>query len=559
MGIVLPQEVDVGLLGTSLQHYTDLGYEIPRRIDSQGRLKILRGTKIKISVLDLPKGSNVAVKVICNICGSIHNIVYNKYTTKFEDDFYICSDTQKHKQLLLEQDYISFKNQILNFAGINNRFPNCNELKETNNIFNYSKCLEIAHMKNTTVNGLLADIDCFKSKSEPKYYNAYVEKFKNVINETQHYLSYDELHKNEFGLPDARWFIEHCPDKTINDYPSFVRWCGFKPFYDSSKEEAIQCIYKMQSELNRPLMYDDFRGSGIDKICISTVNQYWGTMNKMKVELGLEIVQENMIDKQTTIEEVENAVKMVCNDIFNIDGRRLLTVSDFNKRKDIPSYGSIFKYLKQYKNMTPSEYLHTIGFELVKAGDGLKFEYTDGEKVLSQFEYLFSNYLRDYGLTCNIDYFRDVKYKDFISNYKGNMNCDYIINYNGKKIYIEIAGILREYKTWYYANKEITNSQHKESYRLKLKQKEQMFKDNNLIYFILFPCDLTRDILLSILQDSSLKCKKDIELFYKNNIDFTSVLKSGELKYIDRVNNNYKNGSVITIPDYSVQKEGEIA
>ena len=33
------------------------------------------------------------------------------------------------------------------------------------------------------------------------------------------------------------------------------------------------------------------------------------------------------------------------------------------------------------------------------------------------------------------------------------MNCDYVIHIDGKIIYIEIAGILSEYKTWFYANK----------------------------------------------------------------------------------------------------------
>ena len=58
-----------------------------------------------------------------------------------------------------------------------------------------------------------------------------------------------------------------------------------------------------------------------------------------------------------------------------------------------------------------------------------------------------------------------------------------------------------------------------------------MLRDNNLIYFILFPCDLTHDNFKSILIDGSISLRKKIESFMKNNINWGRIRDNGELKY----------------------------
>ena len=186
---------------------------------------------------------------------------------------------------------------------------------------------------------------------------------------------------------------------------------------------------------------------------------------------------------------------------------------------------------KKYFNISFTEYLKTFGIVFDKQGNGLNYDFEDGEHVTSQFEYMFSKYLKENGFEYNKSYIRDVKYRDFIPTYKGNMNCDYVIDINGIKLYIEIAGIIADYKTWYYENKPITYSKSKEKYRLKLAEKEQMLKDNGLNYFILFPCDLTKENFENILFNCSEKLQQNIERFYKNNIDWEKVRKIGELDY----------------------------
>ena len=72
----------------------------------------------------------------------------------------------------------------------------------------------------------------------------------------------------------------------------------------------------------------------------------------------------------------------------------------------------------------------------------------------------------------------------------------------------------------------------KKHLNMKFSKKEFLLKSNNLIYFILFPCDLTRENFENILTNPSLELKKKIEHFYQNNIDWVKIRNTtGELDY----------------------------
>ena len=62
-----------------------------------------------------------------------------------------------------------------------------------------------------------------------------------------------------------------------------------------------------------------------------------------------------------------------------------------------------------------------------------------------------------------------------------------------------------------------------------------MLKDNNLNYYILFPCDLTKENTYNILNNDSISLRKNIESFIKNNIDWNAVSKIWELKYSSEI------------------------
>lgn len=179
-----------------------------------------------------------------------------------------------------------------------------------------------------------------------------------------------------------------------------------------------------------------------------------------------------------------------------------------------------------------------MGINTGNQGDGIIYVFNDSEKVMSQFEYLFSSILKSKGFKYGSDYFRDVAYSSINSTYKGIMNCDYLIKYNNRNIYIEIPGVIEAYKTWYYENKTINSSKTKENYRIKLMEKEQLLKDSNSEYYFIFPCDITSENLDAILNKTE-GIKEKIESFYYHNINWHEVIKNGKLDY-EYVNGKYK-------------------
>lgn len=348
-------------------------------------------------------------------------------------------------------------------------------------------------------------------------------------------ISSADLRKDEFNLPDSRWYIKNCPDKSITSWSEFVDWCGFiSKGKTPSKEKMTHLIYKMQDEINRPLMYDDFRGVGCYHPPIEIVRLYWGTINNMKKELGLKIVQDSMLDKTLSKEEFNNMIADICLYVKN-DNRNFITTSEIDSNENWLNANSLRKTSIKYYNCDLQKLLKGYGISLGKQGRGIVFDFDDGEHVTSQFEYIFSKYLREYGLKYKRDYQRNVNYSLFIPEYNGRMNCDYVINIKEKNIYIEIAGIIEAYKSSFFFDKPINASKSKENYRKKLSQKQFMLKENNLNYYILFPCDLTKENIYKILNNDSIMLRKDIESFIKNNIDWKRVFEYGELKYLDEI------------------------
>lgn len=538
MGLILPQMVQTKINGSMVKYYENIGYKIPRVYNKETyTTSIPRGAKLNVHVLDLTTSSNQNVKVQCDVCGQVLELAYAKYNKniKSNDGLYCCKNRKLHTQIQSKEKYELLKQSLENFLNKYNRFPKYNEYtKEYGFNYTYATADNICKLNNIPLKDLYCEIDCFKSlKPSVKYYNKYLTKLLEIINNSDLGTSLYDLSRADncknYLLPNIKWFIDNCPDKNVTDISTFKRWAGIYENY-LTKEQCEEIILKMSVEYDRPLIYDDFRGRGYGRVSIHMINNYWGSLNKMKKELGLEIVQESMIDKQLTKQETIDQILKICNYVKS-QNRDFITTREIDKLHFTSASDTLRRMIRKYFNLSLPDYLKKYNIRIGKEGNGINFTFNDGERTSSQFEYMFSTYLRDYGLKYNNDYFRNVKYKTFINNYNGNMDCDYVVNINNKIIYIEIAGIIEAYKTWYYGDKPITISKSKEKYRIKLKQKEQMFKDNNLIYFILFPCDLTRDIFMQIINNGSLRLKHDIEGFMKNNIDWIQIQNIGELKY----------------------------
>lgn len=150
--------------------------------------------------------------------------------------------------------------------------------------------------------------------------------------------------------------------------------------------------------------------------------------------------------------------------------------------------------------------MYSLGFELQTSGNGMNYSFDDGEKTVSKYEYDFSLFLRKNGFEYNKTYYRNIYYKDLDNEYTGNMNCDYCIDFNGKLVYIELAGILgnKEHQNAYRNNLKI-KSKSKELYRQSLNKKREIFERNNLNYYILLPDEMNVDNYKNIIQCEVLK------------------------------------------------------
>ena len=537
MGLV-SDEIEVLLQSQMITYYENLGYKIPR-VKKNYKWSVPQGTTLKVKVSDLKESSNNYVDVTCDCCGKFNSLMYCKYrkNIKSNNGLYLCSTDTKHRDFRNGLSIEHIMESIKDFYNKNDRFPKYNEYTEENGfLFSYSMMMDRLKRNNISLNEELAKIDCFKlSKSNIDYYDDYILRLKEVVKETPqigndlYSLSRDDNCK-VFGLPNIRWFIEHCPDKSVNNIDTFKEWAGLYTKH-MSKEQCTKIILDMANKFDRPLMYDDFRGHEYGQVTIQMIRDHWGSLNKMKQALGLEINIESMMDRQlSSKEELNNMIADICNFVHK-ENRDFITTREINSNSNWISADSLQKTTKKFYGCKLQDLLAKYNVSLGKQGCGINFDFDDGEHITSQFEYMFSKYLRDCGLKYDVDYFRDVKYSTFIPEYKNNMNCDYVIHIDGKTLYIEIAGILAEYKTWFYADKSISRSKSKEKYRLKLKKKEEMLKSHNLIYFILFPCDLTKDNFKNILENGSLELKKIIEKFNQNNIDWVKIRENGELDY----------------------------
>lgn len=268
------------------------------------------------------------------------------------------------------------------------------------------------------------------------------------------------------------------------------------------KEKAIPIIKNKEKEFGRPLLQSDFEGveTTDTSIGIRVIWRIWGTFNNMIDEL--ELIKHDSFYRPndanyTPHEEVMGFIKEVCEKVKST-GRNTVMYSDFAEHSNL----DITKFRRHctVDNTTLNDVVKLYGCELQRSGNGMNHRFEDGEFTVSKYEYDFSQFLRSNGFEYGITYFRNIYYKKLDKEYKGNMNCDYCIDFNGRLVYIELAGILgnKEHQEAYRNNTPL-KSKSKEEYRQKLNQKREMFERNNLEYYILLPDEMNKNTYKNIL------------------------------------------------------------
>ena len=400
--------------------------------------------------------------------------------------------------IIIKIDNLSYDDlvkMISDFYYKNNRVPSRKDFTAKNNLPYREKINEILKLNNKTYADILESISAYspfvhsKNMSDLKYSDQ-LEKLKQICSNLDIAPHHQRL-SEEFGLMGHRWFVKNCKNPMVSDYNSFMEYeVGIIPNYQASKEFVERIIRNKQSELGRNLLRKDF-DDGLAGVSTSTVFRIWGSIRKMREDLGIEKSKSvGGHDRKKSIDEIMLSINNFFNHIIE-DKRNIFTIREMNDYFENNNIELTFqtankRIRKEYK-ITINDLASEKELSLNKPGRGMVQLFSDGEKTFSYYEFLFSSFLRKLGFVYEKDYFRDIKYSELFEKINGWTTIDYVIRVGNRIIYIEVAGLLRDYKNFYIENREITSSKSKEKYRKTLLKKEIELIKNNAEYYFLFP------------------------------------------------------------------------
>ena len=109
--MLITKEVDLVVSSRNIKYLEQKGYIIPRSRDNKGRMRVPRGTTIKVKVDDLSLGSHTRVLVECDYCGVIKDIAYKDYIRRHDEELGDCCH---------HCEYVKYKRTMITKYGIDN-------------------------------------------------------------------------------------------------------------------------------------------------------------------------------------------------------------------------------------------------------------------------------------------------------------------------------------------------------------------------------------------------------------------------------------------------------
>lgn len=328
-------------------------------------------------------------------------------------------------------------------------------------------------------------------RTESKDYDIYVNRYKEKSDALGRYILSNELINNHYGLPNANWFVKYCPDDNVKTFTDFIKWCGYAPHYALDKEYVSNKLIELEQKLNRPITKQDINldSVGFSEIVIVRI---WGSINKMKKDLGL---MKSISTKPISIEECKVRLQTRLENIYKKTGRKFVSWCDIESDEypDKPLNHKTYHHAFRRSNENLNAYMKSLGFAMCQNNIGNTYTFDDGEVVKSTFEFDFSTYLRKH----NIEYKRNVRYKTFTDE-QSKIDCDYVIQVNGKPLYIEIAGIIYNTLEDDWRNRKYA-SKRENSYRDKMILKEKLLLNAGVNFIFLFPWDMVSGKYVDIL------------------------------------------------------------
>ncbi|OZB98018.1 hypothetical protein CJP46_02305 [Paenibacillus sp. XY044] len=220
------------------------------------------------------------------------------------------------------------------------------------------------------------------------------------------------------GYPSRKTFTNHFPS-----FDEALRQAGFDipPKLNYTKEYLLTEIDRFINEFGRqPYAKDMDDAKGYPSSY--HFNKEFGSWNNAIKAAGLK----EKVSRYTDIELKEKFM-----DFVNLNGRPP-KLHEFNNNPDYPSF---WCYQNRYGSWNKT--LIHYGFDISVGNSGSHHEFANGELCKSNYEFDVSNWLRKN----KISYLRNVSYNEWIPDYEGKKDCDYVILYNGDIIWLEIAGL----------------------------------------------------------------------------------------------------------------------
>lgn len=75
--MILSKTVMATVSGRNKPHFEEKGYKLPYTKDSRGRVGVPKGSRLEVSVFDLPTSSNVKIKYKCDDCCAVKSVSAN--------------------------------------------------------------------------------------------------------------------------------------------------------------------------------------------------------------------------------------------------------------------------------------------------------------------------------------------------------------------------------------------------------------------------------------------------------------------------------------------------
>lgn len=384
---------------------------------------------------------------------------------------------RKRHNLVKEED---LKNDLLRIIKLIDKTPGATEYDK------YSKyCTNLIRSKYKTYNDFLDKMNVYSTKEgksvriKDDFLLNELKRFVKEFNKVPVQSDFENL-KN---YPSRKTFANH-----FGSFNNALKLAGLEPttksiedykrFNESAETKSmlIKWIQNKADELGRTPTCKDIEKEEFNR---GTFRRIFGTYNKALIEAGLSLNNVGKYDDEFLHSEFERFIK---------ENGRPPYLHEFNN-SEYPSFWC-------YQNRFGSWNNTFIAYGYEPNDSNRKYILDDGEICASSYEFDISKWLKEN----NIKYERNIKYIDICNSYKGKMDCDYKIYFNGKVWYVEMAGMLPRkgtpFEKWSYDER---------IYFFKIKYKKKLLNKVNANYLIIPPSHMKTKSLEEIFKPIFMK------------------------------------------------------